>query len=420
VQRQFAVHLRNKAFLCKQVGQRQEARDALDQAADILQGCVQSNPTNVSCRRYLATVYSRLGELCADDDPPNDALTYLTQAREIQSKVAAQNPAVFEIQLEHVQTLVHILDVKAKTQAEGHALPELAAVKKALLDLTSKGTQRASDQRSAAVSLLKVAQLELRWGDVSGATELHEKGMGMLSRLLDGARNRASLLQQMGDHQEEFAAVLRVIHEFEAAEMYYRKAIELRTQRFGKTSSAVVITLAQLALVQAAARDIDGYTETCETMYRDFHDVEDPKLMNLVAWTCSLLPDGSADPAQMVTLSEKAVAANPQDRLFLNTLGLALFRAGDNAGALKKLQMAMNASATDDDALDELFLSMIYFKMGRDEEALEAWRAMEQFEPPRESGGDLTKQAADAVDAIEREIFLLEAKQLMGRGDKGQ
>jgi tetratricopeptide (TPR) repeat protein len=122
-----------------------------------------------------------------------------------------------------------------------------------------------------------------------------------------------------------------------------------------------------------------------------------------------------------VKLAEKAVAASPQNRSYLNTLGLALYRAGKNDEALEKLQIATNVSDADSDLMDLLFVAMVYFKMGRGDDARAGWQAVQKeitsLDSNMDSDNRRLENHARAIDAIEREIFLSEARLLLGVSD---
>jgi len=424
VQRLFAVHLRDKARLYARIGNRKDARDTLVKASEILQSNLRSNPANLSCGRYLATVFSQLGELHAVANEPNDALNCLEQARTIQAALAEQNPAVGDIQLEYAQTLVQIIGLEVERQPSGQAPTELGPAKNILLELAKSRAHPTAMQQAVATLLLRLSRYELRCGNEAEAISSHATGMRLLAKPPHAPQSTDSVSQFIGDAQEEFAARLRNARHFDAAATHFEEAIRIRTLHLGETSRAVAKDLAQLALVQAALRNTDGYRRSCRSLLERFGGDTEPALMNLVAWTCILRADAFQDTSPIVMLAEKAVAVAPQNRSFLNTLGVALFRAGRNEEALEKLQLAMNASDEDSDVIDRLFVAMIHFKMERPDDARAIWRAVQKEITSLDSDIDrdnrLAENHARAIDAIERQIFSSEARLLLDPGGNQQ
>ena len=84
---------------------------------------------------------------------------------------------------------------------------------------------------------------------------------------------------------------------------------------------------------------------------------------NDVAWYLATCPELELrDPRRAVELAEKAVRLAPKTAIFSNTLGMARYRAGDFAGALKALMKAMelrDAKSAD----DWLILSMVQWRL---------------------------------------------------------
>src|SRR5262249_38609819 len=96
------------------------------------------------------------------------------------------------------------------------------------------------------------------------------------------------------------------------------------------------------ALLCLRAGDREGYRQACARLLELAGATPDAAAANTVAWACALAP-GAADAARLVSLAERAVAADPKSRRFLNTLAAALYRAGRFAEAREKLDAAVQA-----------------------------------------------------------------------------
>src|SRR5947199_123288 len=77
-----------------------------------------------------------------------------------------------------------------------------------------------------------------------------------------------------------------------------------------------------------------------------------------IAWTCSLAPEALADPGQVVQLATFAAAQQPENRLYVNTLGTALFRDGRFEAAQEKLLQSLGRAGRNQGVYDWLFLAM--------------------------------------------------------------
>ena len=97
-------------------------------------------------------------------------------------------------------------------------------------------------------------------------------------------------------------------------------------------------------------------------------DPENAHANNNLAWSLVSVPDDPwFDPTQGRALAQKAVALEPNAWMFLNTLGVATFRAGDWKTATEVLQQSI--TFTGGEAHDLFFLAMTYWHRGSKKEA---------------------------------------------------
>ena len=80
-------------------------------------------------------------------------------------------------------------------------------------------------------------------------------------------------------------------------------------------------------------------------------------------WPPARLP--CAIPSSALALARKAVALTPGEALYLNTLGVALYRAGQYIEAIATLEKSLAASKGESDAFDLFFLAMARYKLGQ-------------------------------------------------------
>jgi tetratricopeptide (TPR) repeat protein len=125
----------------------------------------------------------------------------------------------------------------------------------------------------------------------------------------------------------------------------------------------------QYALLTLAAGDRDRYRIICAAMLAWFGQTKDARVANTVAWTCSLVPDAVADRAGMVALARRAQAQKQANPAYLNTLGAALYRAGDFDEARQCLAAAAKAYRPRENVWDWLYLAMTHHQLGQPDKA---------------------------------------------------
>ena len=96
---------------------------------------------------------------------------------------------------------------------------------------------------------------------------------------------------------------------------------------------------------------------------------KDAKALNERAWAYATGPIAQRDPERAVALARRAVALAPGQQLTLNTLGVALYRAGQYAEAIAVLEQSLAAGKGEFDAFDLFFLAMAHQKLGHASQA---------------------------------------------------
>jgi serine/threonine protein kinase/WD40 repeat protein len=90
---------------------------------------------------------------------------------------------------------------------------------------------------------------------------------------------------------------------------------------------------------------------------------------NNFASTLAAAPGSTHDPQRALYLARRAVELAPTQAIYLNTLGVAQYRAGDFAGAITALEKSLAAGKGESDAFDLFFLAMARYRLGRVAEA---------------------------------------------------
>jgi tetratricopeptide (TPR) repeat protein len=87
------------------------------------------------------------------------------------------------------------------------------------------------------------------------------------------------------------------------------------------------------------------------------------------AWELATAPKPQRDVAHALELSQKAVDLAPGQSSFLNTLGVAQYRAGLHAEAVTTLERSLAAGRGQTDAFDLFFLAMAHHRLGHADQA---------------------------------------------------
>jgi eukaryotic-like serine/threonine-protein kinase len=86
---------------------------------------------------------------------------------------------------------------------------------------------------------------------------------------------------------------------------------------------------------------------------------------NNLAWVLITGPESGREPARAVPLARRAVALVPESDIYLNTLGLALYRTGQFREAIPVLEQSLAANSAGSLPYDLFFLALCHARQGR-------------------------------------------------------
>jgi tetratricopeptide (TPR) repeat protein len=155
----------------------------------------------------------------------------------------------------------------------------------------------------------------------------------------------------------------------------------------------LVITLKQLGKEEEAASQVSELTREAP---------DDPLLSNALAWFLATADEPRhRDPARAVALARAATAKAPQNPNHWNTLGVALYRAGDWKAAIEALEKSREMK-TGGDAFDLFFLAMARWQNGEPTAARAFYdKAIAAMDAKRSNDRELIRFRAEA-DALIR------------------
>jgi WD40 repeat protein/Tfp pilus assembly protein PilF len=174
-------------------------------------------------------------------------------------------------------------------------------------------------------------------------------------------------------------------------------------------------SLCRQALAHLGAGDTAGYRKTCMAILNRFGQTDDGDTANSVAWTCALVPAAVKDPAQLVRLAEKALASDPRQYNYLNTLAAVLCRTGKYEAAVERFSEAIKAQGKGGTAWDWLLLAIAHHHLGHSADARQ-WldKATAWIDGEAQPKADSEKSALLAWnDRLELQLLRTEAEGLI-------
>jgi WD40 repeat protein/tetratricopeptide (TPR) repeat protein len=147
-----------------------------------------------------------------------------------------------------------------------------------------------------------------------------------------------------------------------------------------------------LALVLLGSGDWAGWRRSVAALLDRFGVTTNPWMANSVASVCVMGAEATADPGAPVRLAEIAVRGALDSRAkadSLNTLGAALYRAGQYDKAIRRLDEAVEARGGEEASIpdDWEFLALAHHRLGHRNEARRWLDRLREHRPSEKAGG---------------------------------
>jgi tetratricopeptide (TPR) repeat protein len=246
-------------------------------------------------------------------------------------------------------------------------------------------------------SRLALVRAHLQWGAAQWNAGRRQEAETAFDQAIDVAPQNAQLFLERGNLWVGFGEFARAIDDYSKAleraqgpdsraAIYHQRG--LAHSRLGHHPEALddfakvigidpdnVMNRYWHALAHVAAGDLDGYQRACAAMIERFGQSDKPEIGHWIAWTAALAPAAVADLNVPVTLAEMALARDPQNSSFANSLGATLFRAGRLDEAAQRLsavstewEKAAAKPTMYSAAYTRFFLAMTHHRLGHAEE----------------------------------------------------
>jgi serine/threonine protein kinase/tetratricopeptide (TPR) repeat protein len=422
-QENLALAYNNLSALLGQSNQPAEAEAAVAKAATVQQRLVDQFPAVPKYRSVLCGYYSNLGWLRGELGQRTKGESSYRTAMALQKKLADDYPNVPEYREEQGRTrnnLAQLLrDAGRFADAETIDREAVAIRERLVADAQPGGTSSRLVLRrlDLGYSLNGLAQTLRLIGKPAESEAIFRRALDLREELAtSGVPQRR---QELAQTSHEFARLLLELGRLPEAEAAFQKAISIReklaadslgpNQNISLASSyfGLSLVLAQrsrpaeaeaarqhgLARVEKLAAGLTSpqsatdraralsayakllhragrYSEAAQA-FRQALELGPANTFALNDFAAFLAdcPDPTCRvPPEAVALARKAVAQAPDDGMFLNTLGIALYRAGEWKEALAVLQKSINLRNGGTGA-DELLLAMVQWRSGEKDQA---------------------------------------------------
>jgi tetratricopeptide (TPR) repeat protein len=354
-------------------GKEREAREAYDLAAGLTEGLVRDYPDVALYKVALANTFVNITALPSRADQIEELETLCSRMLELYRSAVDAEPKNSDFKMELALGLqqqgLFFLRTGRLSDAED-VVREALAIHQSLLD---GGQMKGSIERPMARNFLGLGRVLAAAGKEREAEKSYKEAVKLLDQPVDvfpeSALRRAELAQALTalanllkdpDRRQEVKEIrCRAIRHYETLKDEFPKDAQYR-RNLANSYLELVNLLCEL-----------GRQKEADEPYRKALGLEsdDHALNNTLAWFLATSPEPRLrDPALAVRLAKKAVNAEPKSADYRNTLGVALYRNGDDKAAVAELETAMSLRAGGNSD-DWFFLAMAYRRLGDNDKA---------------------------------------------------
>jgi serine/threonine protein kinase/tetratricopeptide (TPR) repeat protein len=383
-----------------------EAEKMFQEALPVAEEVAKDFPDAPDDRDRLARLHNARGNLLKQQGRPTDADVAYRQALTIQEKLADDFPGRPEYRRTLARTLNNrgflLKQLDRIADAERSLRQAVAAAEQVAKAYPSNRDYRSdeADYRNSLGSVLMACN-----GRDAEAERVLREALAIQESLVKEAPDNAKYRHLLGGIQNNLAMVLNRQRKFAPARALLEQAV-IHQQ------AALKVDAGNKSYRQFLRNHYDNLAETLEQLGEHAPAVAtcrkalelDPnyvKVLNNLAWLLATCPDKAVrDPAEAVKLAKKAVEVAPRHADHLNTLGVALYQAGNWQEAVDVLDKSV-AKRKGGDSYDFFFLAMAHWQLGRREDAGQWYgRAVEWMDKNRPNDEDLRRFRAEAAAAL--------------------
>jgi tetratricopeptide (TPR) repeat protein len=248
------------------------------------------------------------------------------EALRIRQKLAGEDPGSRRARADLAASLQAIGLIRVdlgQTEEAAQSLAEALEVRKALV---RQAPQDVGYRADLAATCLALGDLEWNAQRLPQAGRQWHNGLELLEAAAREEPHDQQLPTRLAGSERAVGNSYAGIGLWDEAARHYAKAFE--RQPFIDQDECYYHGLLRLLV-----GDAEGYRRACANMVERFGHTGD---QSRVARACALAPNAGVDPRRVVAMAAKDLAAHLKDAYFLNTLGLAHYRAGQYEQALAR------------------------------------------------------------------------------------
>lgn len=179
----------------------------------------------------------------------------------------------------------------------------------------------------------------------------------------------------------------------------------LRESALTEASSSSGDVVIELLTPDASTQWATNLLERARTLWQGNPDL--PNYQNNLAWALCIVPPSERNPELARKLAQQAVDSQPENSMFLNTLGVALYRCGEFEKAVEILGRDVTVADDEGMTLDIYFLAMSHFQQGQVQRAKMMLNIANRWSERLRIDGNLPESILLELRTIQQEAELL-------------
>lgn len=396
----------------RHLGEPQKAIDSYQQAIKVFESLLAEFPSEPDYRNDFANGQAGFGLLISSRLP--EAKAVLSLATEIQKKVVAEYPDRSEFRTD----LINSQHLYAWVLMYNPTAPDMQEAEKVLRQIQQIQEKiEPADQRPEHNTDALYGDVYFNTGRLEEAEKVWRRSLARYQKLVSDFPIIAGYRDELAHRYENLAWVQERTDRLEPAEQSYRQSLSIRrtlTAEFPDVSGyddMLTRTIFELSELLRRSGRLDQSVAVYEEALSLHEAASGPshlisaRSMNNLAWIIARSADaGIRNHQRAAIIAEKAVELAPQNRAYLNTLGVAHYRVGDWKAAIAALEKSMAVSGGGD-ANDWLVLAMAQWQLGEQVRARQYYQQaidwIDQHQSKEEQLGRFRAEAAELLGIAE-------------------
>jgi tetratricopeptide (TPR) repeat protein len=396
--------LRWRGNLLRDLGKAREARMAYDEAVSLQDGLLSESRDEARYKVALANTLLNITTLLSRRDQVKELEALFDRILTLDRDAVDASPEGADYNAELALALGDqfgfFLDTGRRSEAEA-AIREAVKIDQWLLDA---GKLKGYIEPYAARNFARLGRVLAAAGQADEAEKSYQKAVSLLDPLVralpESAPRRTSLADALAGQADLYKDLGRLA---DAAELrrHVIRHYEVLKADFPKAPQYPRKLVQNYLLLVSLLWDLGRQADAAEPYRKAFDlDPEDPDINNMLAWFLATSAEPRLrDAALAVQLAQKAVAGNQHSGDYKNTLGVALYRNGDNKAAIQELQASMTQRGGGD-SYDWFFLAMAHWRLGDRDDARMWFDRAVQWMDSHEPNGEFRRFRAEAADLL--------------------